>query len=202
MGFSPSLFVSFFMLSIPSVFSAISVLKLLFCNPEREGNHRMSSSADPARQLLRHAVATVAYRGAKALRGAPDHFASFPIGDKSRTPAQILAHLGDLFDWALSISQGKQTWHDSTPLAWNAEVERFFAALKRFDDYLASPEPLHASIESLLQGPIADALTHIGQVAMLRRLAGAPIKGENYFKADIAAGRVSLDQSAPRREFN
>jgi hypothetical protein len=162
----------------------------------------MSASADPARQLLRHAVATVAYRGSKALRGAPDTFASFPIGDKSRTPAQILVHLGDLFDWALSIAQGKQAWHDSTPLAWNAEVDRFFATLKKFDDYLASPEPLHAPIESLFQGPIADALTHIGQIAMLRRLAGAAIKGENYFKADIATGRVSLDQSAPRREFD
>src|SRR5437870_2387905 len=89
----------------------------------------MSMSTDPARQLLRHTVATVAYRAGKALRGAPDHFASFHIGDKTRTPAQILAHMGDLFDWALSIAQGKQTWHDSTPLAWNAEIERFFATV-------------------------------------------------------------------------
>jgi hypothetical protein len=161
----------------------------------------MATSPDPARQFLRHTVATVAYRGGKALRDAPEHFASFPIGDKSRTPAQILAHMGDLFDWAFSIAQGKQTWHDSTPLAWNAEVDRFFATLKRFDDYLASPEPLHAPIESLFQGPMADALTHIGQIAMLRRLAGAPIKGENYFKAGIAAGRVGFEQSTPRREF-
>jgi hypothetical protein len=162
----------------------------------------MSASPDPARQLLRHTVATVAYRGGKALRGAPDHFANSPIGDKSRTPAQILAHLGDLFDWALSTAQGKQTWRDSTPLPWNAELHRFFAALKRFDDYLASSEPLHAPIENLFQGPIADALTHIGQLAMLRRLAGAPIKGENFFKADIVAGRVGFEQSAPRREFD
>lgn len=161
----------------------------------------MTASPDPARQFLRHTVATVAYRAAKALRGAPDSFASFSIGDKTRTPAQILAHLGDLFDWALSIAQGKQTWHDSTPLPWNAEVDRFFAALKKFDDYLASPDLLDASIERLFQGPIADALNHIGQIAMLRRLAGSPIKGENYFKADIAAGRVTLDQSGPRREF-
>ncbi len=161
----------------------------------------MNSAPDPARQFLRHSVATVAYRGGKALRGAPDHFASFHIGDKTRTPAQILAHMGDLFDWALSIAQGKQTWHDSTPLPWHAEVERFFAALKEFDDYLASGEPLHGSAEALFQGTVADALNHIGQLAMLRRLAGSPIKGENYFKADIAAGRVGPDQSAPRREF-
>ncbi len=161
----------------------------------------MSASPDSSRQLLRHTVATVAYRGGKALRGAPEHFASFHIGEKTRTPAQILAHLGDLFDWALSIAQGQQAWRDSTPLPWSAEIERFFAALKKFDDYLASDEPLHASAEGLFQGPIADALNHIGQIAMLRRLVGSAIKGENFFKADIAAGRVGLEQSAPRREF-
>jgi hypothetical protein len=161
-----------------------------------------TASPDPARQLLRHTLATVAYRGGKALRGAPDHFSSFHIGDKTRTPAQILAHLGDLFDWALSIAQGKQTWHDSTPLPWTAEVQRFFATVKKFDDYLASSEPLHESAEVQFQGPVADALNHIGQIAMLRRLAGLPIKGENYFKADIVAGRVGLEQSAPRREFD
>jgi hypothetical protein len=161
----------------------------------------MTASPDTTRQLLRHTVATVAYRAGKALRGAPDHFGSFHIGDKTRTPAQILAHMGDLFDWALSISQGRQTWHDSTPLPWNAEIERFFAAVKKFDDYLASNQPLNASAEGLFQGPVADSLTHIGQIAMLRRLAGSPVKGENYFKAEIAAGCVSLDQPMPRREF-
>ncbi len=157
----------------------------------------MTPSTDPARQLLRHSVATVAYRGAKALRGAPDHFASFHIGDKTRTPAQILAHMGDLFDWALSIARGQQAWHDSTPLPWGAEIDRFFAAVKKFDDYLASSEPLNASAEGLFQAPLADALNHIGQIAMLRRLAGSPIKGENYFKSEIVAGRVGLEQSAP-----
>jgi hypothetical protein len=161
----------------------------------------MMTASDPARELLRHTVATVVYRGGKTLRGAPDHFASFSIGDKSRAPAQILAHMGDLFDWALSIAQGKQSWHDSTPLPWDAEVERFFAAIKKFDDYLASSEPLDTSEQSLFQGPIADALNHVGQIAMLRRLAGAPIRGENYFKADIAAGRVGIEQAAPRHEF-
>ena len=161
----------------------------------------MTTSSDPARQLLRHTLATVAYRGGKALRGSPDHFASFHIGDKTRTPAQILAHVGDLFDWALSIAQGQQAWRDSTPLPWSAEIDRFFAAVKKFDDYLASGEPLDGSAEGLFQGPVADALNHIGQIAMLRRLAGSPIMGENYFKAEIAAGRVGPDQSAPHREF-
>jgi hypothetical protein len=162
----------------------------------------MSMTADPARQLLRHTVATVAYRGGKALRGAPESFALFTLGDSPRTPAKILAHIGDLFDWALSMAKGEAAWHDSKPLAWDAEVARYFASLKEFDDYLASPQPLHSPAEGLFQGPIADALTHIGQLAMLRRLAGCPIKGENYFKAEIATGRVGAEQSAPRREFD
>src|SRR5258706_15901533 len=127
----------------------------------------MSSVSFNARKPLRHTVATVAYRGAKALRGSPDHFASFHIGDKTRTPAQILAHLGDLFDWALAIAQGQQTWHDSTPLPWNAEVDRFSAAIKKFDDYLASGEPLRGAAEGLFQGPVADAPIHIDQTPML-----------------------------------
>ncbi len=162
----------------------------------------MTDSADPVRQFLRHTLATVAYRGGKALRGAPETFAAFRSGDSTRTPAKILSHLGDLFDWALSMAQGKSAWHDSQPLAWNAEVDRFFAAVKKLDDYLASGEPLLASADKLFQGPIADALTHIGQIAMLRRLAGAPIRAENYFAADIAAGRCGAQQTAPRREFD
>jgi hypothetical protein len=154
-----------------------------------------------SRTLLRHTVAVVAYRGGKAVRGAPSSFADFRVGEHTRTPAQILAHIGDLFDWALSIAQGQQTWHNSTPLPWGAEVERFFATLASFDAYLASDQPLGAPAERLFQGPVADALTHVGQINMLRRLADSPIRGENYFKAQIETGRVGADQHAPRREF-
>jgi hypothetical protein len=155
-----------------------------------------------ARDLLRHCVATIAYRGGKVLRDVPDSFAKFQPPEKARTPEQIVAHIGDLFDWALSMAKGEQAWKDSQPLPWAEEVERFFAMLKRFDDYLEGNEPLHASPEKLFQGPVADALNHVGQIAMLRRLAGIPMKGENYFKADIAAGRVGPQQSAPKREFD
>ena len=160
-----------------------------------------SPAAGSARQLLRHTLATLAYRAGKTLRGAPESFASFSTGEKGRTPAHILAHMGDLFDWALSIAQGKQAWHDSTPLPWPQEAERFFKTLQAFDNYLASDAPLGASPEQLFQGPVADALTHTGQLAMLRRMAGCPMRGENYFRADIAAGRVGADQAAPAREF-
>jgi hypothetical protein len=156
---------------------------------------------DPKRELLRHALATVAYRGGKAVREAPDSFASYSPDGSPRTPAKILAHVGDLFDWALSQAKGAEAWTDSTPLEWPREVERFHAALQRFDDYLASDAPLVATPERMFQGAIADALTHVGQLAMLRRLAGAKIKGENYSRADIVAGRVGAEQAAPRREF-
>ena len=157
---------------------------------------------DAAHALLRHTVATVAYRGGKALRAAPDSFATYRVAEGSRTPAQILAHLGDLFDWALSLARGAQVWRDSQPLSWDREVGRFFDTLRQLDEYLASNVPLACPAEQLFQGPIADALTHIGQLAMLRRLAGAPIRGENYFKAEIAAGLVGPDQAGPRREFD
>ena len=154
------------------------------------------------RELLRHTVATLAYRGGKAVRGAPANFSNFRAKDGSRSAGQILAHMCDLLDWAVSLADGAQVWRDSTPQAWEGDVQRFFDALGRFDARLASDAPLACRTEQLFQGPVADALTHVGQLAILRRMASAPVKGENYFKADIAAGRVGPEQSAPRREFD
>jgi len=155
-----------------------------------------------ARVLLRHTVATIAYRGGKAIRNAGPHFAEYGLAETSRTPAKILAHLGDLMDWALAMAEARREWKDSLPLPWENECERFFAALKKFDDYLASEKPLAVSAEKLFQGPIADALTHIGQIAMLRRMAGVPMKSENYFVAEITVGRVGADQASPGKEFD
>ena len=159
------------------------------------------TTSDPTLPLFRHTLATLAYRAGKALRGAPDTFAEFRCGETSRTPGQILAHMGDLFDWALSIAKGKETWRDAKLLPWEKEVERFFAALKTFDDYVASGEPVAVPLEKLFQGPVADALTHTGQIAMLRRMAGFPIKGESYYRAEMAVGRVGMEQAAARKEF-
>lgn len=153
------------------------------------------------RELLRHTLATVAYRGGKVLRDAPESFADYKADASSRTPVQIVAHMGDLFDWALSIAQGKQVWHDAQPLPWRQEISRFFDSLKKFDDYLCGEEPLQASPEKLFQGPVADAVNHIGQLAMLRRMAGCSMRGENYYVAEISSGRVGLEQAAPKREF-
>lgn len=151
------------------------------------------------RELLRHTVASLAYRATRALDDAPDSFAGFE--GCGRQPVKILAHMGDLFDWALSAVQGSERWHNSTPLPWAEEKVRFFAALKAFDTYVASDAPLHASAEALFQGPIADALTHVGQLAMQRRLAGFPTRGENFFVATITAGQISAEQPAAVQPF-
>jgi hypothetical protein len=156
------------------------------------------------RELLRHTVATMAYRAAKTMRGASGSFAAFKPGPTSNTPVEIVAHMGDLFDWALSMARGETKWNNSAPLAWDAECARFFAAVKAFDDALAAPEPVRAELTRLFQGPVADALTHTGQLAMLRRLHGAPMKGESYARADIAVGRVGAEQTPanPKYEFD
>jgi hypothetical protein len=154
---------------------------------------------DDKRELLRHTVASLAYRAARAVNDAPESFGAFDIS--GRKPVEILAHMGDLFDWALSSVKGSERWHTSKPLAWAAESERFFTTLKTFDEYLASEEHVHASIDRLFQGPIADALTHVGQLAMLRRLAGCPTCGENFYVAKVTAGHVGPDQPPAVQPF-
>lgn len=154
------------------------------------------------REFLRHTVATVAYRGGKAIDDAPEGFADFKASATTRTPLQILAHIGDLFDWALSMARGKTVWRDAVPLKWEAETKRFFSAVKAFDDFLASDNEVAKPLEKLFQGPIADALTHVGQINLLRRMFDAPVKGENYFRAEIEIGRVGSEQSANRVEFD
>jgi hypothetical protein len=151
--------------------------------------------------MLRHALATLAYRAGKVLRDAPPEFSRFTCADGSRTAGQILAHMGDLMDWAISIARGSQAWREMPAGAWDADVLRFFDALAAFDDALAAMPRDEALERKLFQGPVADALQHTGQLAMMRRLAGAPIAAENYFVADIFEGRVGSEQAAPRREF-
>jgi hypothetical protein len=165
----------------------------------------MSNADDVAlgkRELLRHTVATLAYRAAKAMRDAPPSMAEFRIGDATRTPLQLVSHLGDLIEWAVTLAEGNQKWQVAKPSSWDEESRRFFTALSRLDQYLASERALGCRPEKLLQGPLADALTHVGQIMMLRRLASAPIRSENFAIAEIVAGRVSEDQAAPKFEFD
>jgi len=160
----------------------------------------MTDSTD--RDLLRHTLATLAYRASKAIRDAPADFGAFRVGPDTRTPVEIVGHMADLMEWGSSIAEGQQRWSETRSDSWDAQVSRFFAALAAFDEVLASDRPLARPAGRLFQGPVADALTHVGQITMLRRLAGAPVRGENYYKAKIETGRTGRAQEAPAREFD
>ena len=162
----------------------------------------MAINDDSKRSFLRFTLATVAYRAAKVERFAPPGFGDFQLGKAARTPVEIIAHMADLFDWALRLAKGDSEWVESKPQAWRKEVARFHASLLALDQYLASDAQLVASAEELFQGPISDALTHIGQVAVLRRQAGAPVRSEVYAKANIAEGRVGEEQPKNPLEFD
>ena len=130
-------------------------------------------------------VATVAYRGSVAVADSPENFAEFQVSETSRTPDEILAHIGDLLEGSLLLLQGNLRFLKSSPLPWDEEVARFTTAVNRLDAFLSSDSPLACPVEKLIQGPIGDALTHVGQIVMLRRVAGKPIPPTNYFEAEI-----------------
>ena len=135
-------------------------------------------------------VATVAYRGGLAVVDAPESFAGFRATSTTRTPGELLAHIGDLLEGSLHLLKGEMVYLTSTPLPWKDELTRFFSALKNLDSYLASEAPLACPVEKLVQGPIGDALTHIGQIVMLRRMSGNPIRAAAYFTAEIVPGET------------
>jgi len=136
-------------------------------------------------------VATVAYRGGLACVDAPDSFAGFRATSTTRTPGELLAHIGDLLEGSLHLLKGEMVYLTSTPLPWKDELTRFFSAVKNLDSYLASEASLACPVEKLVQGPIGDALTHVGQIVMLRRMSGNPIRPAAYFTAEIVAGEVN-----------
>lgn len=144
---------------------------------------------DSKREALRHLLATVAYRGAVAIADAPENFAEFRVHDETRTPGELLAHIGDLLEGSLYLSKGELVYLTSTPLPWYEEVARFSSAVKQLDAYLASESAIACPVEKLIQGPIGDALTQIGQIIMLRRIAGTPVQSGGYFEAEIVPGK-------------
>ena len=161
-----------------------------------------NSGLENTRAVLRHIVATLAYRASKVLRDVPPSFAQFSSGPGTRRPVQILEHLGDLMVWGLHMAEGEYLWRAEGSGDWNTELRRFFDGLAALDRFLASDAPLGHPAEMLIQGPLADALTHVGQLAMLRGAAGIPVRPESYARAQIVAGRVGLDQPPPAREFD
>ncbi len=159
-------------------------------------------STDDRREFLRHTVATLAYRGGKVIRDAPEGFSTVRACESCRSAGEILHHVGDLLEWAFWLAKGERGARGVAEQPWNADVERFFERLRLLDEYLASDAPLGNPPDKIFQGPVADALWHVGQIATLRRLAGSPIRGENYYRAEIAVGRVGPEQSSKRVEFD
>ena len=161
-----------------------------------------SSTSDSGRSVVRHVAATLVYRAAKVLRDVPPGFADTTVGETTRRPVQIVAHMADLMAWGLTLARGESVWKAGGGSDWSTEVVRFFDGLVELDRVLTTSEPSTDSIEKLIQGPLADALTHVGQLALIRGMTGAPVRPESYAKAEIVAGRVGLEQAPPGREFN
>ncbi|HYE87538.1 MAG TPA: hypothetical protein VEA16_14345 [Vicinamibacterales bacterium] len=156
---------------------------------------------DSPRAALRQLAATLAYRAAKVLRDAPPGFGQHAFGIATRQPVKIVSHMADLMTWGVSIARGGHEWKPAGSDDWQTEVDRFFAGLAALDSELAAEE-FKGSIEKMIQGPLADALTHVGQLAMLRGMMGAPVRPESYARAVIVPGRVGLEQEAPQAEFD
>jgi hypothetical protein len=156
----------------------------------------------PTRHLLRHTVATLAYRAEKVLRDAPEGFAERRVSPASRTPLEIVSHLGDLMEWAERMARGEYRWAPQPATDWPAACDRFFEGLRALDEALADATLEVHPAEVIFQGPIADALTHVGQLAMIRGAADAPVRPESYARAEIRVGRVGREQPATRTEFD
>ena len=161
----------------------------------------MSIQPDTARDTLRQLAATLAYRAAKVLRDVPPSFATYKLSPTSRTPVEIIAHMGDLMQWGTWLARGEHTWKADGSTDWNRELPRFFRLLGELDALIAAEE-FNGSVEKLIQGPLADALTHVGQLSLMRGAAGMPVRPESYARAEIVAGRVGLDQPAAKAEFD
>lgn len=146
---------------------------------------------EETRLLLRHLLATIAYRTGRCLSAAPAGFADFALGNGARTPAELIRHMTGLMHFAHGLLVGKPR-PELSPLAWDGEVDRLQTALRDLDAAVAATPTWQGNPLPALQGPLADALTHIGQLAMLRRLAGSPIQGGNYARAEIRAGELDL----------
>ena len=151
---------------------------------------------------LRHTIATLAYRAEKALRDAPPHFAEFRASPHSRTALALVAHLGDLMEWGERMARGERRWQAVAQTSWAPAIERFFRGLAALDAAVAEAQASSLNHEAIFQGPVADALTHVGQLTLMRGMAGSPVRPESYARANITTGRVGRDQDTSRTEFD
>ncbi|HYH81947.1 MAG TPA: hypothetical protein VEX86_19230 [Longimicrobium sp.] len=153
--------------------------------------------SEETRRVLRHFLAALAYRTQKALRGAPPEFADFSAGAGTRTPRELVRHMASVLGYARTFFIGGI--FQPVPLeSFEDEIERFHAMVADLGGHLARGTTLRElSYDQLLQGPFSDAMTHAGQIAMLRRLAGSPVESENFLFAEISADRLGSSQPPP-----
>ncbi|HEV8509209.1 MAG TPA: hypothetical protein VGQ48_02025 [Gemmatimonadales bacterium] len=155
---------------------------------------------DRDRHLLRHFLAAIAYRTQRALRDAPEHYPTFSAGHRVRTPVEILRHMTSLMGYVRSFFVGGAYPVKPEPLpTFKDEINRFHEVVEAVGELMSSDAPCAITTEQLLQGPFADTMTHVGQLAMLRRLADAPVAPENFMYADIRADRLGANQPPPAR---
>lgn len=155
---------------------------------------------DPTVQAVRHVLATLAYRFHKAVHGAPDGFAGLAAGHGIRTPREIVHHMNGVLGYLREgVARGDDDfWYEHPQLDLPGEIDALHASLQELDRLLATrPGWRVETLHRMIQGPLADALTHVGQLAMLRRVAGDPVPAENFFKADVRIGRLGPDQAPP-----
>ncbi len=147
--------------------------------------------------LLRHYLAALAYRTQKALRGAPGSFGDFRAAPGVRTPREILRHMTSVLGYARTFFIGGSYRPRLLP-DLDRESQRFHDMLESLAEHLAGGDELVGTThEALLQGPLADAMTHVGQLAMLRRLSGSPVPPENFIVASIDPSNLGTEQPEP-----
>lgn len=141
---------------------------------------------DNQNELLIHTVKTIRYRFIRATQGASASFGEFRIGANTRLPKEIVNHMFDLVTKTISMLQHG---HFGTPppeqLNFQQEQERLLAALNDLQTGLSRLPPEPAKAKKLLQGPMLDMVTHIGQLAMLNGLHGNKVPRESYFDARL-----------------
>lgn len=152
------------------------------------------------KELVRHFLAVLAYRAQKSLRSCPVNFAEFTAGSGIRTPHELVRHMNGVLHYALMVLRSNDLDYrgNLATLTWPEEISRFHDTLHHIDEELTGDKTVDEELlKPVLQGPLADAMTHVGQLGLLRRMSGSPVQAEHFLKANIETGRVGMEQSEP-----
>ncbi|MGD8566066.1 MAG: hypothetical protein PVF96_06935 [Candidatus Bathyarchaeota archaeon] len=146
--------------------------------------------------MLRHFLASIAYRATKAIKDAPEIYPNLYIGKGVKTPLRIVHHITGVLKYAHSFFEHYDTTYSDIK-SWDAEINDFYNILRQLDKSLQKKKPNQVTEEQLLQGPLSDSMAHVGQLLLLRRMADSPVPSENFIFADIKKEKVGPDQPEP-----